>query len=132
MPGLRTGSRRDSRSWPTAWPSSAVPIGRSSSGRSGASAGLFDVQVSEAEGGGLRVSWTQRPEWQAWAALSEGHYLLRTNLSGWDPADLWKTYIQLTQAEAAFRIQKSELALRPIWHQLEERVQPGLCSLEDA
>jgi transposase len=92
-------------------------------GRNARAAGLFDVQVTEAEEGGLRVSWAQRPEWQAWATLSEGHYLLRTNLQGWAPADLWKTYIQLTQAEAAFRIQKSELALRPIWHQLEERVQ---------
>ena len=55
--------------------------------------------------------------------MSEGHYLLRTNLQGWPPADLWTTYIQLTQAETAFRIQKSDLALRPIWHQLEERVQ---------
>lgn len=92
-------------------------------GRNARAAGLFDVQVTEPEAGGLRVSWTQRPEWQAWATLSEGHYLLRTNLQGWAPADLWKTYIQLTQAEAAFRIQKSELVLRPIWHQLEERVQ---------
>lgn len=93
-------------------------------GRNARAAGLFDVQVTEAPAGpGLRVQWTQRPEWQAWATLSEGHYLLRTNLQGWAPADLWKTYIQLTQAEAAFRIQKSELQLRPIWHQLEERVQ---------
>lgn len=92
-------------------------------GRNARAAGLFDVQVTEAEGGGLRVSWIHRPEWQAWASLSEGHYLLRTNLQGWAPADLWKTYIQLTQAEAAFRVQKSDLQLRPIWHQLEARVQ---------
>lgn len=92
-------------------------------GRNARAAGLFDVQVTEAEGGGLQVSWIRRPEWQAWASLSEGHYLLRTNLQGWAPADLWKTYIQLTQAEAAFRVQKSDLQLRPIWHQLENRVQ---------
>ena len=92
-------------------------------GRNARAAGLFDVQVTEAEGGGLQVSWIRRPEWQAWASLSEGHYLLRTNLQGWAPADLWKTYIQLTQAEAAFRVQKSDLQLRPIWHQLEARVQ---------
>lgn len=93
-------------------------------GRNARAAGLFDVQVTEApDGPGLRVTWTQRPEWQAWATLSEGHYLLRTNLQGWAPADLWRTYIQLTQAETAFRVQKSDLALRPIWHHLEERVQ---------
>ena len=49
--------------------------------------------------------------------------MLRTNLTGWTPTDLWKTYIQLTEAEAAFRTSKSELSLRPIWHQLKERVQ---------
>jgi len=42
---------------------------------------------------------------------------------GWSPEDLWKTYIQLTQAESAFRTEKSELNLRPIWHHHEERVQ---------
>lgn len=93
-------------------------------GRNARAAGLFDVQVTEGpEGQGLRVAWTQRPEWQAWATLTEGHYLLRTNLQGWAPAALWKTYIQLTQAEAAFRVQKSDLQLRPIWHQLQGRVQ---------
>jgi hypothetical protein len=93
-------------------------------GRNARAAGLFDIQVTEGpEGRGLRVGWTLRPEWQAWATLSEGHYLLRTNLPGWPPAELWKTYIQLTQAEAAFRVQKSDLQLRPIWHHLEERVQ---------
>lgn len=55
--------------------------------------------------------------------LGEGTYMLRTNLTGWTPEDLWKTYIQLTQAESAFRVQKSELEIRPIWHKLEERVQ---------
>ena len=55
--------------------------------------------------------------------LSEGCYLLRTNLADWTAKDLWKTYIQLTQAEAAFRTQKSELNLHPIWHHKEDRVQ---------
>jgi hypothetical protein len=40
----------------------------------------------------------------------------------WSAEDIWRTYIQLTEAEAAFRIQKSELRIRPIWHQKEERV----------
>jgi hypothetical protein len=48
--------------------------------------------------------------------------VLRTNLSDWTSEDLWRTYIQLSEAEAAFRIHKSELSLRPIWHQREDRV----------
>ena len=48
---------------------------------------------------------------------------MRSNVSEWTPAELWKTYIQLWQAEAAFRVHKSELDIRPIWHQKEERVQ---------
>lgn len=48
---------------------------------------------------------------------------LRSNVQGWTGEELWKAYIQLTEAEAAFRIQKTDLALRPIWHQKEERVQ---------
>ncbi|MHB8390193.1 MAG: IS1634 family transposase [Acidobacteriaceae bacterium] len=58
-----------------------------------------------------------------WAQLSEGTYLLRSNVTGWDDEKLWKAYIQLTQAEAAFRIQKDQLSIRPIWHQREDRVQ---------
>lgn len=58
-----------------------------------------------------------------WAALSEGAYLLRTNVTDWSDEKLWRAYIQLTQAEAAFRIQKDQLAIRPIWHQREDRVQ---------
>ncbi len=41
----------------------------------------------------------------------------------WSEEELWRTYIQLTEAEAAFRIHKSELSIRPIWHQKAERVQ---------
>jgi len=73
--------------------------------------------------GFLKVTWTKRESWRQWAVLSEGCYLLRTNLVGWSPENLWKTYIQLTQAESAFRTQKTELNLRPIWHHLEDRVQ---------
>ena len=57
-----------------------------------------------------------------WAQLSEGCYLLRSNLTGVDAATLWKRYIQLTEAEWAFRISKDELEIRPIWHHKEERV----------
>ena len=95
-------------------------------GRNSRAAGLFKIQVDKVERDGLvglKVQWSKNEDWRRWAGLSEGCYLLRTNLTGWAPADLWKTYIQLTEAEAAFRTHKSELSLRPIWHHLKERVQ---------
>jgi transposase len=52
----------------------------------------------------------------------DGHYLLRTNLVAEDPAVLWDRYMQLVQIEAAFKCLKSELGIRPIYHQLEHRV----------
>jgi transposase len=58
-----------------------------------------------------------------WTAISEGAYLLRSNITDWSDQQLWKAYIQLTQAEAAFRIQKDQLNVRPIWHQRQDRVQ---------
>ncbi len=57
------------------------------------------------------------------AELRDGHYLLRSNLTGEDPSVLWERYIQLTQIEAAFKTMKSELGLRPIYHQLGHRVE---------
>jgi hypothetical protein len=72
---------------------------------------------------GLRLIWTARPEWDDWARWSEGGDVLRSNIPDWSPEDLWRTYIQLTEAEAAFRIQKSELGIRPVWHQRADRVQ---------
>ena len=70
----------------------------------------------------LSITWSRRKKWSEWTALSEGCYLLRTNLAETDPAILWRHYIQLTDAEWAFRIEKDELRIRPIWHQKEERV----------
>lgn len=88
---------------------------------------LFQVEVHAAENpeqdGAVVVTWKRHEVWSEWATLSEGCYLLRTNVQSWSAAELWQAYIQLTEAEAAFRIQKSDLALRPIWHQKEERVQ---------
>ena len=57
------------------------------------------------------------------ARRREGRYLLRTNLCGRDPADLWQFYIQLTEVEAAFKNLKDDLQLRPIYHQLEHRIE---------
>jgi transposase len=72
---------------------------------------------------GLRLRVDHDAAFDDWAALSEGAYLLRSNVGDWSDRQLWKAYIQLTQAEAAFRIQKDQLSLRPIWHQREDRVQ---------
>jgi transposase len=89
-------------------------------------AGAFEVKIerlSPPQGKArLRVAWTRNRRWSDWATLSEGCYLLRTNLNETDPATLWKRYIQLTEAEWAFRITKDELEIRPIWHQKEKRV----------
>src|SRR6516162_1674527 len=57
------------------------------------------------------------------AQMRDGHYLLRTNLVAEDPAVLWDRYMQLVQVEAAFKCLKSELGIRPIYHQLEHRVE---------
>ena len=81
-------------------------------------AGLFKIQVEKIERDGrpgLKVQWSKNEDWRRWASLSEGCYMLRTNLTGWTPTDLWKTCIQSTEAEAAFRTSKSELSLRPIY-----------------
>ncbi len=72
---------------------------------------------------GIGLKWSIDPNWENWAEHHEGVYVLRTNILDWSPATLWKTYIQLTEAEAAFRIHKSDLSLRPIWHQRADRVQ---------
>jgi transposase len=72
---------------------------------------------------GLRLVVSCNASFDDWAALSEGAYVLRSNIDDWSDAQLWKAYIQLTQAEAAFRIQKDQLNVRPIWHQREDRVQ---------
>ena len=70
----------------------------------------------------LRLQWSVREQWDEWARQSEGSYVLRTNVRDWTPEEMWKTYIQLWEVEAAFRMHKSELSIRPIWHQKEERV----------
>jgi hypothetical protein len=90
-------------------------------------AGCFqvDVEVLQPPQGKahLAIRWSRHEAWQQWARLSEGCYLLRSNLGDRSAAELWKIYMQLVDAEAAFRTHKSELVLRPIWHQHEKRVQ---------
>ena len=71
---------------------------------------------------GLQLIVRENTSWASWAERSAGCYLLRSNVVDWSEEDLWRTYIQLTEAEAAFRIQKSDLSIRPVWHQREDRV----------
>jgi hypothetical protein len=89
-------------------------------------AAAFDVKIQAiprlAGKARLSITWTRNQRWSEWTALSEGCYLLRTNLTDTDPATLWKRYIQLTEAEWAFRITKDELEIRPIWHHKPDRV----------
>ena len=58
-----------------------------------------------------------------WAGKTHGAYVLRTNTDCENPAELWRWYIQLTEAESAFRDLKSDLALRPVYHHLQRRVE---------
>jgi transposase len=84
----------------------------------------FKVHLAEDDGpAGFRLETQVDTAFDDWAALSEGAYLLRSNIADWSDEQLWKAYIQLTQAEAAFRIQKDQLKVRPVWHQRADRVQ---------
>jgi transposase len=84
-------------------------------------ADLYEMAIKDTQEG-ARLVWRQKPEQQQWLEAREGAYLLRTNLTVDGAADLWKKYMQLTEVEAAFRTLKSELAIRPLFHQLERRV----------
>ncbi len=86
-------------------------------------ASLFDIQVNSDEHGRLLLTWSHKQDRVEWSRLTQGCYLLRTNITDWSAEELWEAYIHLTEAEAAFRIHKSDLVLRPIWHQKERRVQ---------
>lgn len=92
-------------------------------GRYSRAAGLFKTDVIQDTDGQVRLVWQKVEVWRDWAARSEGCYLLRTNITDWDGEDLWRAYMQLTDAEAAFRIHKSDLRIRPIWHQRQDRVE---------
>lgn len=93
--------------------------------RNSRAARAFQIEVSDdpAHPSGVKLSWKKVEAWRSWSNLSEGCYMLRSNVTDQTPEQLWRTYIQLTDVEAAFRAQKSELQVRPIWHQLEHRVQ---------
>jgi len=83
---------------------------------------LFEVKVLKKDERFATIEWTPIKPATDWHGLSDGCYLLRSNVSDWNDEQLWKAYIQLTEAENAFRIHKSDLSLRPVWHQKEDRV----------
>ena len=92
--------------------------------RNSRAAGLFDIKViKNQEDDTLSVTWSKSQDRQSWQQLTQGCYMLRSNIADWSAEDLWHAYIHLTDVEAAFRIQKNDLVLRPIWHQTEKRVQ---------
>jgi transposase len=92
-------------------------------GKNSRAAGAFEVQIDPDIDGFAKCRWKRSDHWREWARLSEGCYVLRSNVTDWSPEELWSAYMQLTEAEAAFRIQKTDLQLRPIWHQKQERVE---------
>jgi transposase len=82
---------------------------------------LYEVALHETDDG-VRLLWQMKEDRKNWRESREGAYLLRTNLQGGTAEELWSKYMQLTEAEASFRALKSELSIRPLFHQKEPRV----------
>jgi transposase len=91
-------------------------------GANSRAARLFDVNVAEGDDGRTKLTWTKKESLRKWVTLTDGCYVLRSNVNDWTGEELWQAYMQLTEAESAFRIQKCDLSIRPIWHQKEDRV----------
>ncbi len=90
-------------------------------GANSRAARLFDVKVEEVDGR-AKLTWTKKEDLRKWVTLTDGCYVLRSNIKDWTHEELWQAYMQLTEAELAFRIQKSDLRIRPVWHQKGDRV----------
>jgi hypothetical protein len=82
---------------------------------------LFEVTLRDTPAG-LRLGWEMKKDREAWRDLREGAYMLRTNLQADSAEQMWSMYMQLTEAEASFRALKSELSIRPLFHQKEPRI----------
>ena len=82
---------------------------------------LYEVSLHDTAEG-VRLSWLMKEDRKSWRESREGAYLLRTNIQAETAEGLWAKYMQLTEAEASFRALKSELSIRPLFHQLEQRV----------
>lgn len=85
--------------------------------------GKYDLRIDDASDvpAKLRLVVTENPAYKSTRETIAGCYLLRTNITNWSHDELWRTYTQLTDAENAFRTQKSQLSIRPVWHQREDR-----------
>ncbi len=92
--------------------------------RNSRAAARYSIAISEDDSvpAKLKLKWNTHSQWEDWASLTEGTYILRSNIHDWTDEELWKTYIQLSEAEAAFRIHKSDLCIRPIWHRKQDRI----------
>ena len=82
---------------------------------------LFEVTLRDTPAG-VHLLWEMKKDREAWRDLREGAYMLRTNLQADSAEQMWSMYMQLTEAEASFRALKSELSIRPLFHQKESRV----------
>jgi transposase len=82
---------------------------------------LYELALRDTPAG-VRLHGEIREDRKVWRGLREGAYMLRTNLQAGTAAELWSRYMQLTEAEASFRALKSELSIRPLFHQREPRV----------
>ena len=89
--------------------------------RHGSVRDMYEVALRDTPEG-VRLFWQVKADRQNWRKLREGSYMLRTNLKADTAEQLWSQYMQLTEAEAVFRALKSELSIRPLFHQLEPRV----------
>jgi len=101
---MKLGAAR--QQWPTAWRLVALRVPKK------------DQEINE-----QTFRWRLRKKKLRQVRRREGRYLLRTNLTEEDPAKLWQYYTQLTQVEEAFKNLKGDLALRPIYHQKEDRIE---------
>ena len=92
--------------------------------RNSRAAGRYTIAIGEdkALAAGVKLQWSKSSKWEDWAKLTEGTYILRSNIHDWTDEELWKTYIQLSEAEAALRIHKSDLCIRPIGHHKQARI----------
>jgi len=94
--------------------------------RNGRAASIFDVTVTETGVGRdvrLAVKIIKKEDRYQWALQSGGNYILRTNWNDADAKTIWRRYIQLTEVEDAFRTEKHDFGMRPIYHQKQDRTQ---------
>ena len=92
-------------------------------GRNSRSSSLFEISYTQGSEGGTQITWSFNREQQEWLDKSDGAYVLQSNVADWSAEELWKAYIQLTDAEEAFRIHKTDMKMRPVWHQKTNRVE---------